>query len=255
MPVDQFGNEIVTTFEFAAATTIFAQYSYSVTPGRAQGYINTSTTSNQAVRATTYTPSSSSGQRSISSSSASDSSSGTGAQSVTINYLDSSFVQHSETIALNGTTAVPTVGTNYLYIESIVVTTVGTGGVNVGVISLYTNNNGTGTVIGSIAIGDQQTWWAHHYVPTGVTCYITCLSAGGTAVAGDINLIHMPSLATAGAPTTQVGLSIIHPAGGNWEHDFEVPIALAGPDFVWINEQPIATTANKTVAGFEYVQF
>jgi hypothetical protein len=164
-------------------------------------------------------------------------------------------VLHSETIVMNGTTPVATVGTNYLYIESIVVTQVGTGQINAGVISLYTNNNGTGAVIGSIAVGDQQTWWAHHYVPAGVTCYITCMSAGGTTVAGDVNIIHQASLATPGAPTTQVGLSIIHPAGGSWEHDFEVPLALPGPDLIWINEQPVAVTANKTVAGFEYVQF
>jgi hypothetical protein len=253
MSTDNWGDTVVTTFGFALGA--FPANFIGAAANRAQGYVNTSTTSNQAVRATTYTPSTSSGQRSISSSSANDAGSGTGAQQITINYLDSSFVQHSETVTLNGTAAVATVGTNYLYIESIVVSQVGSGGMNAGIISLYTNTSGGGGVIGSIAAGDQQTWWAHHYVPAGVTCYITCLSAGGTAVAGDINLIHQASLGTPGSPTTQVGLSIIHPGGGNWEHDFEVPIVLPGPDLVWVNEQPAATTANKTVAGFEYVQF
>src|SRR5271167_2322991 len=217
MPDDNWGDPVVVPFEFALGA--FPGNFPNCTAARSQGYVNTSATGNQAVRATTYTPSTSAGQRSLASSSASDTAAGSGAQTVTINYLDASFVQHSETLSLNGTTPVATVGTNYLYIESIVVTTVGSGQINAGIISLYTNNNGTGTVIGSIAVGDQQTWWAHHYVPAGVTCYITCLSAGGTVVAGDVNLIHQASLATAGAPTTQVGLSIIHPAGGNWEHD------------------------------------
>jgi hypothetical protein len=253
MPTDNWGDPVVVPFEFALGA-FSANYPLTIA-ARAQGYLNTSATGNQAVRATTYTPSTSAGQRSIASSSTADTSSGTGAQTVTINYLDPSFVLHSETITLNGTTPVATVGTNYLYIESIVVTTVGTGQINAGVISLYTNNNGTGTVIGSVAAGDQQTWWAHHYVPSGVTCYITCLSAGGTVVAGNVNLIHQPSLASPGSPTTQIGLSLIHPAGGSWEHDFEVPISCPGPDFVWINESPVLATANKTVAGFEYVQF
>ena len=253
MPDDNWGDPVVVPFEFALGA--FPGNFPGALAARAQGYVNTSATGNQAVRATTYTPSTSAGQRSVSSSSTADASGGTGAQQIVINYLDSSFAQHSETITLNGTTPVATVGTNYLYIESIIVTQVGSGQINAGIISLYTANNGTGTVIGSVAVGDQQTWWAHHYVPAGVTCYLTCLSAGGTAVAGDVNLIHQASLGTPGAPTTQVGLSIIHPAGGSWEHDFEVPIGLPGPDFVWINEAPVSATANKTVAGFEYVQF
>ena len=253
MPDDNWGDPVVVPFEFALGA--FPGNFPGALAARAQGYVNTSATSNTAVRATAYTPSAAAGQRSVSSSSASDTSAGTGAQQIVINYLDASFVQHSETLLLNGTTPVPTVNTNYLYIESIVVTQVGSGQINAGIISQFTNNNGTGTVIGSIAVGDQQTWWAHHYVPAGVTCYLTCLSAGGTVVAGNVNLIHMASLATPGAPTTQVCLSIIHPAGGSWEHDFEVPIGLIGPDFVWINEAPVAATASKTVAGFEYVQF
>ena len=253
MAQDNWGNEVVQDFKFALGA--FPADFPGAIAARVQGYINTSSTGNQAVRSTPYTPSTSVGQRSVASSSANDSSGGTGAQQVTINYLDASFVQHSETLLLNGTTPVPTVNTNYLYIESIVVTQVGSGQINAGVISLYTSNAGTGQVIGSIAIGDQQTWWAHHYVPAGVTCFITCLSAGGTAVAGAVNLIHELNVATPGVPTSQIGLSIVHPAGGSWEHDFEVPVACVGPDFVWINVAPAASTANKTFAGFEYVQF
>jgi hypothetical protein len=254
MASDNWGDPVVCSLEFALGA--FAGNFPGALAARSQGYVTTSSTNNQAVRATTYTPLSSPAQLSVVSTSTADVfTTGTGAWSVTINYLDSSFVQHSETVQLNGTTAVNTVGTNYQYIESIVMTQVGSGQINAGTIKLQSTTGGGGTTVGSIAIGDQQTWWAHHYVPAGVTCYITCLSAGGTVVAGNVNLIHQPNLATANAPTTQIGLSIIHPAGGSWEHEFEVPLAVSGPDLVWINEQPVSATASKTVGGFEYIQF
>ncbi len=48
--------------------------------GRAQGYVSTNSTSNQAVRATPYTPQGNNAQRSIASSSANDTAAGTGAR-------------------------------------------------------------------------------------------------------------------------------------------------------------------------------
>ena len=56
--------------------------------GRAQGYVGTSAASGVVVRATTYTPQGTNAQRSFKSTSASDTSAGTGARTVTINYLD-----------------------------------------------------------------------------------------------------------------------------------------------------------------------
>jgi hypothetical protein len=223
--------------------------------GRAQGYVSTSGTSNVAVRATTYTPQGTNAQRSIVSTSANDTSAGTGARTITINYLDTSFVLHAETVTLNGTTPVNTVGTNIAYIESLVVATVGSGQVNAGTINLLTATGGGGSVWASANPGDQGTFWAHHYVPAGVTCYVSDLTAGGTVVSGVCNLIHQQSLATPGAPTVQIGTSIVHPAGGQWDHEFEISLPVTGPDLIWVNELPTASTANKTWAGFEYVQF
>jgi hypothetical protein len=227
----------------------------TITTGRAQGYVNLSgSLANTAVRATTYTPQGGALSCSFVSTSANDNASGSGGQTITINYLDSSFVMHSESVTLNGTTPVNTVGGNYAYIENIQVTTVGSGQVNAGIIKIFTQPAGAGSVWGSIAAGDQNTFWAHHYVPTGVTCYITNFSAGGTVVTGDTNLVHQQSLATPGAPTVQLGTAIVHPVG-QWDHDFQVPVALPGPDLVWVNEQATVGTPSKTVAGFEYIQF
>jgi hypothetical protein len=223
--------------------------------GRAQGYISTTSTANQVVRATAYTPQGTNAQRSIVSTSANDTAAGTGARQVLITYLDAGFVLHTETVTLNGTTPVNTVGNNIAHIESIQVTQVGSGQVNAGTINLYTGTAGSGTVWASCNPGDQGTVWAHHYVPAGVTCYISILSAGGTAVSGITNLVHQPSIATANLATTQIGTAIVHPAGGQWDHEFAIHLAVTGPDLIFVNEQPVSATANKTWAGFEYVQF
>src|SRR5512135_3111762 len=71
--------------------------------GRAQGYTATSATTGKAIRATTYTPQGTNAQRSVNSTSASDASAGTGARTVTINYLDATNIAlASETVTLNG---------------------------------------------------------------------------------------------------------------------------------------------------------
>lgn len=225
------------------------------TMGRAQGYVGTSATSGVAVRATAYSPQGTNAQRSVKSTSASDTSAGTGAQQVTINYLDTSFVSHSETVTLNGTTAVNTVGTNIAFIESMVVAQVGTGGGNAGTINIFTTTAGGGSIWGSIATGDNQTFWAHHYVPSGVTCYILSVTCGATVVAGQCNINHFGNPLSANIPELQIGVSIIHVAAGSWDHNYEVPLAVTGPDFILLTERPTAATASTAVAGFEYVQF
>lgn len=227
----------------------------SFVASRAQGYTSTSATSGKVIRATTYTPQGANAQRSVNSTSANDTSAGTGARTVTINYLDTSFTLKSETVTLNGVTAVATTNTDIAYIESIVVATVGSGGGNVGTIQVWTNNNGTGSIWGSIAASDNQTFWAHHYVPANVTCYLVGFSAGATVVAGQCNLNHSGNPSSANLPQLQIGLTIMHPAAGTWEHELEVPIAVPGPDLVWLVERPVAVTASTAVAGFEYIQF
>lgn len=256
MPVDIFNNQIVTPFPFAASIpNLFANYGYAVITGRANGYVGTSATSGVVVRATSYAPQGSNTQRSVNSTSANDTSAGTGAQKVTINYLDTSFVLHSETVTLSGTTAVPTVGTNIAYIESVQVSQVGSGGGNAGTIQVWTNNNGTGAVWGSIAVSDNQTFWAHHYVPAGVNCYILNLTGGATVVAGQTNINHSGNPGLTNVPQLQIGSTIVHAAAGTWDHDYVVPLVITGPDLVWVTERPVAVTVSTAVASFDYIQF
>ena len=113
-------------------------------------------------------------QLSVSSSSTDDTSAGTGARTVTLFGLDADYNEISETITLNGQTAVTTTN-SYLRIFRMVVNSAGSGGENAGVIYA-----GTGTVTSgvpankyaTIAIGDNQTLMALWTVPANHTAYL-----------------------------------------------------------------------------------
>jgi hypothetical protein len=223
--------------------------------GRVQGYVGTSATSGKAIRATAYAPQGANAQRSVNSTSANDTSAGTGARTVTINYLTAAFVLKSETVTMNGTAAVNTVATDIAYIESIVVASVGSVGGNVGTIQVWTATAAGGSVWGSIAASDNQTFWAHHYVPSGLTCCIISFSAGATVVSGQANLNRSGDPSNANLPQLQIGQTVVHVAAGQLDHSFQVWLQVPGPDLIWIVERPVAATASTAVGGFEYVQF
>ena len=110
----------------------------------------------------------------VSSSSTADAAAGTGARTVEIFGLDGNYNEISETVTLNGQTAVNTTN-SYLRINRGIVRSAGSGGQNAGVIYA-----GTGTVTAgvpankylSIAIGDNQTLMALWTVPAGYTAFL-----------------------------------------------------------------------------------
>jgi hypothetical protein len=146
----------------------------------------------------------------ISSSSADDASAGTGARTVYIEGVDGNYAVVSETVTLNGQTAVNTTN-SYLYVNSFYVATVGSGGANAGNI-----NAGTGTVTSGvpavlydiIATGYNNRTTGHYCVPAGYTGYMTegLLSAGqasgATSVTGFLrqhgpdNILRVGAVAT-----------------------------------------------------------
>lgn len=110
----------------------------------------------------------------ISSSSTADTSAGTGARTVTIFGLDANYNEISETITLNGQTAVNSTN-SYLRIFRMVVNTAGSGDQNAGVIYAGTGTVTTGVpanIYATIAIGDNQTLMALWTVPAGHTAYL-----------------------------------------------------------------------------------
>ena len=228
----------------------------SATRGLATGYVATSSTSGVAIRATTYSPQGTNAQRSVASSSANDSASGTGAQQITITCLNTTWTVQTEVITLNGTTAVATVNTDYAFVEQMVVTQTGTqGGGNIGTISFYVNSTGGGGVWASIAASDNRTFYAHHYIPAGVTCYIHAFYGGATAVDGSITIERSGNPLTVTSPQSNVAGSYPHGGPGNVVTQFRLPITVPGPDFVWLVERPVAATSSTTYGTFEYFQF
>jgi len=122
----------------------------------------------------------------VSSSNANDTSAGTGARTVQIVGLDGDYNEISETIILNGQTAVTTTN-SFLRVNRGVVLTAGSGGVNAGIIyvgtgtvtlgvpaNVYTTINGDGT---------NQTLQAFWTVPANYNAYIyqTNISTGNTS--------------------------------------------------------------------------
>lgn len=103
----------------------------------------------------------------IASSSANDTSAGTGARTVTIWGVDSSFAPQTETLTMNGQTSVNLVN-SYMSINRMEVITAGSGGVNAGVIRVGTGANTSGVpavVHGHIAVGFNQSQSAIYTVP------------------------------------------------------------------------------------------
>lgn len=251
MPVTGPGALTQWPLEWAAAACQIS----GVVVSRATGYVSTSAAAGVAVRATVYAPQGTNAQRSVKSSSNNDTALGTGAQQLKMTYLTSSFMPKSEDITLSGTTAVNTTANDIAYVENMEVIAVGTqGGGNIGTISLYTQTGGGGSVWGSIAIGDNMTYWAHHYIPDGKICYITNICGGATTVAGGITFNCSAGLGVT-SPQKGIGGTYVHPAGGSVEHSFRVPLAVTGPDLIWLVERPTAGTASTSYGTFEYVEF
>lgn len=225
--------------------------------GRSFGYAAAASAAGTRILATAYSPAAPgvAAQRSMNSSSANDAAAGTGARTVTITYLTTAFVLKSETVTLNGATAVNTVGTDIAYIESIAIGSCGSGLTNAGTISLFNATAGGGGTLGSIATGDGQTNWAHHYVPAGVTCYLINVSGGASLAAGRFFLNHTGDPSQSVLPILPVGGQYPHLLGGNEDHTFQVPVAIKGPDRIFLTEFPNTATASNTAFGsFEWVQ-
>jgi hypothetical protein len=132
----------------------------------------------------------------ISSANANDASAGTGARTVVVNGLDADYNEISETVILNGQTAVNTVN-SYLRFHYMEVLTAGSGGTAAGILYAGVGTVTSGvpaTIYGYVSVGynvSEQAFWT---VPAGYTAYITSAtwsSANTTAniaVTGSLNI-------------------------------------------------------------------
>jgi len=234
------------------------------------GNVTTSSTNAAKVEATTYTEQSTGAQRSMSSSSALDTSAGTGARTVAIVWYDSSGNgPNTETVTLNGTTAVATVSTTMCFIESMKVVTVGSTGSNQGTITLFVNAAGGGGTIGTIGtgtigganttiVGTNQTYWAHHYVPNGKTFHLTGQNIGSTSTTvggGGFFTLYAQPVPVANQPVEQVADNLVlYGQSSTATRNYNSPVNVVGPSRItlWVSPN---TSSNQTYFGsFDYFE-
>lgn len=184
----------------------------------------------------------------ISSSDVNDTSAGTGARTVFIGGLDGNYNEVSETVTLNGQTAVNTTN-SYLYVNAFYVATVGSGGANAGHI-----NAGTGVVTAGVPavlydlinIGYNNRTTAQYCVPAGYTGYLlqgvfsSGQASGSSAVTGFLKQ-HSPDGVLRVAAVTTVN-------NGVADYLFELPYAI--PEKCSVSATAIGASTNNAVSAY-----
>jgi hypothetical protein len=222
------------------------------------GQITTAALTEVVVRSTPYTEPTAQAQRSVSSSVAADTAAGTGARQVRITYLDNlGNGPFTETVTLNGTTPVNTVATNIRFIEKMEVVSVGSGGSNAGVITLFNGLAGAGGAIGTIAVNQNNTAWAHHYVPVGKAANITGLSCGhnGTVVGSGALFRIFAQALNDGQPDRQISDFVrLYGQSSTFSRIYQSPIRVFGPARVTVRVTPESTSALIYRTAFDFFQ-
>jgi hypothetical protein len=187
-------------------------------------------------------------QMTVSSSSANDTSAGTGARTVLITGLDANYNVISESVTLNGQTAV-TMTASFFRVNSMLVTTAGTSLANEGIIYVGTGTVTSGvpaTVYNLIAIGFNTATSSQYTIPAGYTGYLVIAriglaqDAGTTLITARTRFIGTNGIAITGPLiVTNNGISTI---------DFPYPIALA--EKTRIQGEAIGGADNNEAAGF-----
>lgn len=223
------------------------------------GDVTTAASTTVPVRRTAYTEQTSNAQRSIASASANDTAAGTGARQVAIIYYTSTGDgPFSEIVTLNGTAYVNTVNTNICYVEDIQVVSVGSGGVNTGIITLKAAITGGGATIGTIGATDNQTFWSHHYIANGIVAHFTGISCGhnGTTV-GSGALFNMTAkkLNVVTDPELQVSDFVrLYGQSSTFSRVYQSAITVIGPARVTIYVTPETTSSVVYRAAFDFFE-
>lgn len=234
--------------ELGRLITAPAGSSSTVTSSLETGYVTTAAQTRVPVLASAYLEQTVNAQRSIVSTSANDAAAGTGARTVTIKYFDASLNgPYFETVTLNGTTPVNTVATNVCYIDDLRVMTVGSGGVNAGILNFKAAVAGGGVTITSIAAGDNRVFYAHHYVPANKTTFITGISVshnGTTVGSGAVFIIVAKNILTANAAETQISDFIrLYGQSSTVTRTWGTAIEVTGPSKVTVQVTPETSTS------------
>jgi hypothetical protein len=185
----------------------------------------------------------------VSSSSASDASGDVGARTVLIEGLDANFNEVSETVILNGQTAVNTT-LSYVAINNLLVMSVGTSDHNVGDINVGTGDVTAGVpavLFDLIAATYNQRTTGHYTVPAGYTAYLEVgifsagQASGSTSVTGKI-------LVTDNVSDIQRVGSIVTLNNGSVQFNFSYPILI--PERSCIGATAVGTANNNSASSY-----
>jgi hypothetical protein len=183
-------------------------------------------------------------QMSVSSASANDTSSGTGARTVYISGLDANHNEVSETVTLNGQTAVTTVN-SYLHINDAYVASAGSGDSAAGSIYIGTGVVTAGvpaTVYDIIAFDYNKRVTGSYTIPAGYTGYLmqglfsTGQAGGSNAVTG--------RLMTRGTNNIRLTAAIVTLNNGAADYLFELPVAI--PEKTTLEAQAFGASENNS---------
>ena len=160
----------------------------------------------------TWVPPTAARVHAIVSSSTDDAPAGTGALTVSVNGLDGSYAEVTETVTLNGTSAVNTAN-SYVIIHRMIVLTAGSGGTNAGTITATAATDAT--VTASIQAAKGQTQMAIYQVPAGHSAYL--YSYGGSYNGGSNSSVTIELYA--------------RPFGGAWNLKGSLGLMATGSNF------------------------
>lgn len=221
------------------------------------GFAAVSTAAAQVpIRFGAYNPPPSAAQRSIGSTSANDTAAGTGARQVKITYFDGSLNgPYEETVTLNGTTAVDTVATDIRFIEQMEVVSVGSTGFNEGLIALQNGTGGAGPTRATIVVGYANTFWAHHYVPTGKRAIIkNFLWAMANGDNGNVWLRYRNPLDTNSPNLYKSAINRVEGNSPTLTRPLDPPLIVVGPSIIEMVISIDSSTAGLAVGGFGYYE-
>ena len=207
-----------------------------------------------------------------------DTAAGTGVRTITVYYLDQDFNgPFTESFTLNGITVVPSAATNFCYLDNVVVTTCGSGfntSVTCGYV-VYADATGLGLSLCNVTASNTELvsrGFASHWVPKGVTCWITgfgCSCAGSPAsstlatTGGLVSLRYYPVSMTDPANfafTLGVNpsylLDRVHIIGlkDPMTVTYNSPIRIDGPAKVWMTTTPETVTTSVYESYFTYFE-
>jgi hypothetical protein len=186
----------------------------------------------------------------VSSSSANDTSNGTGARTVLISGLNSSYNPISETLTLTGQTEVATAN-SYLRVTGIQTLTAGSNGSNAGVIYVGTGTVTTGVpaVIHELApIGFNTAMSGAYTVPAGYTAYL--YRGGLTSQSNGNNFITAKlRYSNQGSPWITSAVTVF--TADMVEYDFEYPLAL--PEKTDIEADATVSANTSVVTSFFFI--